>query len=101
MTLLNRVTRLESTRPKRCVLGFVVLSTDRRVLGVASIGQPDAALELWARSAEPKNTRAILFSCDPSEEPPTVPVDQMHPSALEVAERVARAAPKPYPLQPT
>lgn len=96
MTLQSRVQRLEAGQPKRCVLGFVITSKDKRPLGIASIGGPDEALTLWARTGEPKNTRAILFSCDASEELPSVPLDQMHPEALEVAERVARSAPTPF-----
>lgn len=93
MPLLDRVTRLEAKRPKSCVLGFVVIS-EGRVLGIASIGAPHEGLERWARTGQPDNTRAVLFSCKPDERlPNVVPVEALHPAALAAAERVARAAP--------
>lgn len=97
MPLLDRVTRLEAKRPKSCVLGFVVISEEKRVLGIAPIGAPHEGLERWARTGQPDNTRAVLFSCGPSERlSDVVPVEALHPTALAKAERVARAAPTPY-----
>ncbi len=97
MPLLDRLTRLESKRPKSCVLGFVVICEQKRVLGIASIGAPHEGLERWARTGQPENTRAVLFSCEPSERlQNVVPVEALHAVALEAAERVARAAPTPY-----
>lgn len=89
MTLQSRVQRLETGAPKLVLIGLTI-THEGRVVGVAPFREPNPALELWARTGEPKRTTALLFASDTDRTPPTVPQGQMHPAALAAAERTAQ-----------
>ena len=85
--------RLETGAPKHLLIGLTI-TDGARVVGIAPFREPNPALELWARTGEPKRTTALLFASEAADKtPPTVPVDQMHPEAVVAAERTAERSP--------